>query len=91
MRLLLLAAALVALSVPALAAPLSAGAYQAVLGDCEGCHGKNLAGGVALMTPFGKLVTSNITPDKQTGIGNYTAEDFRRAMKEGVAPQGKRL
>jgi mono/diheme cytochrome c family protein len=91
MRLLLLAAALVALSVPALAAPMSAGAYQAVLGDCEGCHGKNLAGGVALMTPFGKLVTSNITPDKQTGIGSYTAEDFRRAMKEGVAPHGKRL
>jgi len=91
MRLVLLAAALVALSVPALAAPMSAGAYQAVLGDCEGCHGKNLAGGVALMTPFGKLVTSNITPDKQTGIGNYTAEDFRRAMKEGVAPHGKRL
>lgn len=43
------------------------------------------------MTPFGKLVTPNITPDKQTGIGNYTAEDFRRAMKEGVAPRGKRL
>jgi len=58
MRLLLLAAVLVALSVPALAAPMSAGAYQAVLGDCEGCHGKNLAGGVALMTPFGKLVTT---------------------------------
>ena len=87
----LLAAALAMLATSASAAPMSAGAYQSVLGDCEGCHGKNLAGGVALMTPFGKLVTPNITPDKQTGIGNYTAEDFRRAMKEGVAPRGKRL
>jgi len=68
-----------------------AGKYQAVLGDCEGCHGKTLAGGVALETPFGKLVTPNITPDPETGIGNYTLEDFRKAMKEGVGPGGKRL
>lgn len=88
---LLLAAVLAMLATSASAAPMSAGAYQSVLGDCEGCHGKNLAGGVALMTPFGKLVTPNITPDKLTGIGNYTAEDFRGAMKEGVAPHGKRL
>lgn len=88
---LVLAAALAVFATSASAAPLSTGAYQSVLGDCEGCHGNNLAGGIALMTPFGKLVTPNITPDKQTGIGNYTAEDFRRAMKEGVAPHGKRL
>lgn len=88
---LILAAALAVFATSASAAPMSAGAYQSVLGDCEGCHGKNLAGGVALMTPFGKLVTPNITSDKSTGIGNYTAEDFRRAMKEGVAPRGKRL
>ena len=87
MRYLLLAAALFA--TPALAD--EAGKYQAVLGDCAGCHGKNLAGGVTLATPFGKIVTSNITPDKDTGIGNYSAEDFRKAMKEGVAPGGKRL
>ena len=62
-------------------ADAEAGKYQAVLGDCRGCHGKDLAGGVALMTPFGKLVTPNITPDKDTGIGNYSAEDFRQAMK----------
>lgn len=87
----LLAASLATFAGSASAAPMGAGAYQSVLGDCEGCHGKNLAGGVVLMTPFGKLVTPNITPDKPTGIGNYTAEDFRRAMKEGVAPHGKRL
>jgi len=91
MRRVLLAAAFVAVSTAASAASVEAGRYQSVLGDCEGCHGKNLAGGVEIMTPFGKLVAPNITPDKQTGIGNYTAEDFRRAMKEGVAPGGKRL
>ena len=87
MRYLLLAAALFA--TPALAD--EAGKYQAVLGDCAGCHGKNLAGGVTLATPFGKIVAPNITPDKDTGIGNYSAEDFRKAMKEGMAPGGKRL
>jgi mono/diheme cytochrome c family protein len=68
-----------------------AGKYQVALGDCEGCHGKNLAGGVELMTPFGKMVTPNITPDKDTGIGNYTAEDFRQAMKAGIASGNKLL
>ena len=43
------------------------------------------------MTPFGKMVTPNITPDKETGIGNYTAEDFHQAMKAGLAPGGKLL
>jgi mono/diheme cytochrome c family protein len=91
MRRYLLAAAFAALSTSAFAANTDAGHYQSVLGDCEGCHGKNLAGGVALMTPFGKLVTPNITPDKDTGIGNYSAEDFRQAMKAGIAPGGKLL
>jgi mono/diheme cytochrome c family protein len=91
MRSIFLAAAFVVLSIPAFAANTDAGHYQSVLGDCEGCHGKNLAGGVALMTPFGKLVTPNITPDKDTGIGNYSAEDFRQAMKAGIAPGGKLL
>jgi mono/diheme cytochrome c family protein len=87
----LFVAAFAALSTSAFAASTDAGRYQSVLGDCEGCHGKNLAGGIALMTPFGKLVTPNITPDKDTGIGNYTPEDFRQAMKAGVAPGGKVL
>jgi mono/diheme cytochrome c family protein len=75
---------------PAFAAN-EAGKYQAVLGDCAACHGKNLAGGVALATPFGTLVTPNITPDHDTGIGAYNAEDFRKAMKTGVAPGGRLL
>jgi mono/diheme cytochrome c family protein len=91
MRSFFLAAAFAVLSSSAFAANTDAGHYQSVLGDCEGCHGKNLAGGIALMTPFGKLVTPNITPDKDTGIGNYSAEDFRQAMKAGIAPGGKLL
>ena len=85
------AAFFVALSTPALAAPTDAGKYQVILGDCEGCHGKNLAGGVALDTPFGRMLASNITPDKETGIGNYTLADFQLAMTRGVAPGGRRL
>ena len=77
-------------AVPALAAN-DAGKYQVVLGDCEGCHGKNLAGGVSLETPFGRMVAPNITPDKETGIGNYTLDQFTLAMKRGVAPGGRRL
>lgn len=83
--------ALLLCAAPALAQGNDAGKYQAVLGDCAGCHGSGLAGGVVLETPFGNLVTPNITPDKQTGIGNYSLADFRKAMKEGVAPGGKRL
>ena len=88
---LLLIAALTLVSAPAVAANVDAGKYQVVLGDCRGCHGKDLSGGVTLMTPFGKLVTPNITPDKQTGIGNYTEAQFRDAMKTGVAPGGELL
>ena len=91
MRKLFFAAAFAAISTSAMAAPTDAGRYQVALGDCEGCHGKNLAGGVVLTTPFGRMVTPNITPDKDTGIGNYTAEDFARAMKAGIAPGGKLL
>jgi len=84
-------AALLAFATPAWPANIQAGKYQMVLGDCQGCHGKNLAGGITLTTPFGRLVTPNITPDKDTGIGNYTAEDFRQAMKSGIAPANRLL
>ena len=70
MKRLLLAATFAALSTSAFAA--DAGKYQAVLGDCAGCHGKDLSGGIALATPFGNLVTPNITPDKDTGIGRVS-------------------
>jgi mono/diheme cytochrome c family protein len=53
--------------------------------------GKPLAGGLVLETPFGKIAVPNITPDRDTGIGAWSEADFRRAMREGVAPGGKRL
>jgi mono/diheme cytochrome c family protein len=87
----LLAAALMFAAPGAFAADPVVGRYQVVLGDCAGCHGKDLSGGVALETPFGRMVTPNITPDKETGIGNYSLQDFKLAMRRGVAPGGKRL
>lgn len=64
------------------------GRELALAGDCFGCHsrpnGEMGAGGVAISTPFGTVYSTNITPDKKFGIGNYTREDFHRALKDGV-------
>ena len=71
------------------------GEYLAKMGDCIACHtnvkGKtpSFAGGLPLVTPFGTFYSPNITPDKETGIGNWTEADFIRAMKEGRDPQGR--
>lgn len=74
---------------------LQRGRYVAQLGDCVACHsaekGAALAGGRALETPFGKLYSTNITPDRKTGIGNYTFAQFDRAMRLGVAADGHNL
>lgn len=71
---------------------ISKGHYLATVGDCAACHtkpgGKSMAGGVAIETPFGKLVAPNITPDKETGIGNWNYDQFKSAMTEGKAPVG---
>lgn len=71
------------------------GRYLAVLGDCAACHtapgGQPYAGGLALQTPFGKLVAPNITPDRETGIGNWTEDEFVAAMHNGRGRGGKRL
>jgi len=77
-------------------APLVArGEYLARAADCAACHtagnGQTYAGGRAFVLPFGTLYSTNITPDKETGIGNYSDADFLRAMHEGVAPGGRRL
>ncbi|YBV94253.1 cytochrome c (plasmid) [Phyllobacteriaceae bacterium JZ32] len=68
------------------------GRYLATVGDCVACHtapgGKPYAGGLALETPFGKLVGPNITPDRETGIGAWTDNQFVQAMREGIAPRG---
>ncbi|RCS22162.1 cytochrome c [Phyllobacterium salinisoli] len=68
------------------------GRYLATAGDCVACHtapgGKPYAGGLALETPFGKLLGANITPDRETGIGNWTDDQFVQAMQQGIAPRG---
>ncbi|WP_312404315.1 cytochrome c [Rhizobium sp.] len=74
---------------------ISRGQYQAILGDCAACHtkpgGQPLAGGAPLETPFGPLVPPNITPDLETGIGSWTAEEFKTMMRTGIGHGGKRL
>jgi mono/diheme cytochrome c family protein len=71
------------------------GEYIAVLGDCAFCHtradGPAYAGGLALGSPLGTIYSSNITPDRATGIGAYTLTDFVRVMRLGVRPDGTRL
>jgi mono/diheme cytochrome c family protein len=71
------------------------GATLAAAGFCTTCHtnesGKVLAGGRALETPFGTIFGSNITPDRETGIGDWSLEAFRRAMRDGVDRDGRHL
>ncbi len=75
--------------------PVEQGAYVATAADCQSCHtktdGKPFAGGLTLQTPFGPLVTPNITPDKATGIGNWTRDDFANALHRGIDDEGMPL
>ncbi|MEZ2224601.1 cytochrome c [Rhizobium sp. RCC_161_2] len=71
------------------------GRYLSILGDCSACHtapgGRPFAGGLSIETPFGDLITPNITPDRDTGIGKYTQKDFQRVMSEGIGRGGYHL
>lgn len=71
------------------------GRYLAQAGDCISCHtvknGKPFAGGYPVETPFGTIYSSNITPDIVTGIGNWSKDDFYRAMHKGIRKDGKPL
>ena len=71
------------------------GAYVATLSDCAACHtapgGQSLAGGLPIATPIGKVFTTNITPDRATGIGAYSYGDFERAVRRGIRPDGSSL
>ena len=71
------------------------GAYLARAADCVACHtpggGKEYAGGLAIRLPFGTLYSTNITPDQETGIGNYSDQDFLDAVRRGVRRDGARL
>ncbi|MGF6275433.1 mono/diheme cytochrome c family protein [Massilia sp. UYP11] len=77
------------------AANIERGAYLARAGDCIACHtargGVAYAGGRALDTPFGRFYGPNITPDKETGIGDWSADDFWNALHNGIARDGRLL
>jgi len=71
------------------------GEYVARLGDCVACHSTPdsapFAGGLEMATPLGSIFATNITPDRETGIGEYSLADFDRAVRHGVARDGHRL
>src|SRR5690242_16997621 len=71
------------------------GAQLAALGNCAHCHtapgGESFAGGRAVVTQFGTIYSTNITPDLNTGIGHWSRDAFQRAMQEGVNREGSHL
>ena len=74
---------------------VSRGAALAAIGDCATCHtapgGRPYAGGTAIETPFGVIHGTNITPDRDTGIGTWSLAAFNRAMRHGVDRAGQHL
>jgi mono/diheme cytochrome c family protein len=72
------------------------GRYLAVASDCISCHTvpgsrQPFAGGRAIETPFGNIVAPNITPDRETGIGAWSDEEFDNAIRRGIRRNGARL
>ncbi|WP_334119706.1 c-type cytochrome [Limnobacter sp.] len=71
------------------------GAYLARIGNCAGCHTANpkkpFAGGRAIETPFGKIYSTNLTPNSEHGLGSWTADDFYKAMHSGISKNGDYL
>ena len=99
-------AAAIALAVPLRAADhpgsrqnfanIERGRYMAVAADCAACHtdphaSSAYSGGRPIETPFGSVLAANITPDRDTGIGSWTDEQFDTAVRLGKLPDGKRL
>ena len=76
-------------------APGDRGEYVARLANCVACHSipgaPPFSGGLKMATPLGAIYATNITPDKATGIGDYTFEEFDQAVRFGVAKDGHRL
>lgn len=74
---------------------IARGKYIATASDCIACHtapgGAAMAGGLPLATPIGAIMSTNITPSKEHGIGNYTLEQFDVAVRAGVRADGKQL
>src|SRR5215475_5457524 len=73
---------------------IARGKALVVAGNCASCHtadpAKPFAGGKRIATPFGGVYAPNLTPDRETGIRNWSDEDFLRALRQGVAPDGSR-
>lgn len=67
------------------------GAYLATLGDCAACHSvpgtPAFSGGLPINSPLGTIYSTNITPDRETGIGSYSLQDFARTLREGRSPK----
>jgi mono/diheme cytochrome c family protein len=74
---------------------IARGEYLARAADCAACHtqpgGKPFAGGVGFKLPFGTLFSTNITADRETGIGHWSDDDFVRALHQGVRKDGRNL
>lgn len=75
---------------------IAQGKYLATAADCGACHtspnqGAPMAGGYAIQSPLGRIFASNITPSKAAGIGDYSEQDFARAVREGINKQGQHL
>lgn len=83
--------------VGAKAEQIKRGEYLVKAGDCIACHtdssegGDAFAGGLPMETPFGTIYSPNITPDKETGIGNWSIDQFDRALRQGINPKGEFL
>ncbi len=71
---------------------LARGKALTIAGDCAGCHtadqARPLAGGKRIDTPFGAIYSPNLTPDRETGLGAWSDDDFVRAFRYGMAPDG---
>ena len=75
---------------------IAKGRMVAIAADCAACHtvpgqGKPFAGGYVLGTPLGSIVATNITPSRQHGIGDYSEQEFSRAVRDGVRKDGRQL
>jgi alcohol dehydrogenase (quinone), cytochrome c subunit len=104
---LLFVAALIFALIPTHTRPISAntptsgddavarGGYLALAADCSACHtapgGKAFAGGLPIASPLGSIYSTNITPDKETGIGKFTLDEFDRAVRHGIDDEGVTL
>jgi len=73
---------------------IALGKALTIAGDCASCHtadpAKPFAGGKRIDTPFGGIYPPNLTPDRDTGLGAWSDDDFYRALRYGVAPNGSR-